>query len=804
MGETKQPMNLKNRKLTTRWISLFLPLLLLIACGPNSDILLEEEAQAPQTDSQAAAPPDAPVVEPFNPASGKGQVYSVDPNGADGNDGSQAAPWGTIQHAVDNVVPGDTILLNGGTYVGARIERSGTADSWITLASAPGADVLVNAPGPDNKHESNLEFETWEGDEIVAFWLVEGLEVADAPNWGIDMRGNEEKHSHDFIISGNRVHDNGHEDGKSGIFAAFVDDILVEDNESYGNGEHGIYLSNSGDRFVVRGNRLHDNNNCGLHINGDLESGEDGIISEGLIENNSIYENGDGGCSGINLDGVTDTVVRNNLLYQNHAGGISIFQENGAVCSQNIQVLNNTIVQAEDGRWAINISDDECINNKIFNNIILTLHEWRGSIVIPSTGINGFESDYNVIMDRFSADDDNSVISLSEWQALGYDANSVIATPDELFASAGEYHLLTGSPAVDAGMTLPGVETDLEGTPRPQGAAYDIGAYEYAGDPLSQTQLPLVLAAPQEVKSDGMITYTFDGRIYRLAAEEGAVPEDISQALDQLSPGSGDQLLNISPDGEWLVLETERFDPECVGWACLAIISADLSSADVVRANGQVVHPEGISAIASGGNLVVYSAGDGVHEIDLWAVSRAVVAFGEEEAGRDAGGTMLTVDSPFEFNNQPALSDDGSKVVFNCGPDSYAGEGAAICEVGTDGEGFRVLLTPADSPAGFPTTGALHHPDYVLDGSIVFEGDWGGEQIWRLPPGAAEPVRVTDEFGNDNSPCVLPDGRIVSLWLNRPEGSGVHELKVMGEDGRNFAMILPDVDVLDAGIGCGL
>jgi hypothetical protein len=123
--------------------------------------------------------------------------------------------------------------------------------------------------------------------------------------------------------------------------------------------------------------------------------------------------------------------------------------------------------------------------------------------------------------------------------------------------------------------------------------------------------------------------------------------------------------------------------------------------------------------------------------------------------------------------------------------------------VGSDGTNFRVLLRPSDAPAGYPTTGALHHPDYAPDGSIIFEGDWGGEQIWRLPPGAAEPILITNEFGNDNSPCVLPDGRIVSLWLERPEGSSVHEIKVMAGDGSSFAIVLPDVDVLDAGLGCG-
>jgi hypothetical protein len=42
----------------------------------------------------------------------------------------------------------------------------------------------------------------------------------------------------------------------------------------------------------------------------------------------------------------------------------------------------------------------------------------------------------------------------------------------------GDFHLLPGSPAIDAGITLLEVTNDLDGNPRPQGAGYDIGAYE--------------------------------------------------------------------------------------------------------------------------------------------------------------------------------------------------------------------------------------------------------------------------------------------------------------------------------------
>jgi parallel beta-helix repeat protein len=433
--------------------------------------------------TQTAEPINATEAIDISPEGGNRVRYVyVSPNGSDANDGSQAAPWMTIQEAVDNANPGDVIQIAAGTYVGARIERSGTANDWITLTAEPGATVLINAPGPNNQHDSNLEIETWNGNGVVAYWIIDGLEVANAPNWGIDIRGNSSNHSHHFVVRNNDVHDNGTGSEKTGIFTAFVDDVVVEGNESYGNGEHGIYLSNSGDRFTVRGNRLYNNMNCGLHMNADASQGGDGIISDGVVEANTIYNNGLGGCAGINMDGVTDTIVRNNLLYDNHATGIALFQQDGAVCSHDNRVLNNTILNESDGRWAITLSHTSCVNNKIFNNILYTAHSFRGSIELPADMITGFESDYNIVMDRFSIDDGNSVIGLADWQALGYDTNSILINLSQLFVDIGadDYHLAAGSQAIDAGLMLPDVPTDLDGRPRPAGPAFDIGAYEYS------------------------------------------------------------------------------------------------------------------------------------------------------------------------------------------------------------------------------------------------------------------------------------------------------------------------------------
>ena len=461
------------RKMLFLWLII---ILILAGCGASNRIDPGEFLEAPLTGTPQANPvqqPDAEAVQ--------GDTYYVATNGDDLNPGSALAPWRTLQHAVEQVLAGDTILVMSGTYQGMRIENSGTAQAWISLKAAPGAQVIINAPGPENKHSSNIEVETWENDGTVAYWIIEGLKVANAPNWGIDLRGNEDHKSHHLTIRNNRVHDNGVASGKTGIFAAFADDLLIEGNESYSNGEHGIYISNSSDRYIVRDNRLYQNQGCGVHQNGDASMGGDGILSDGIVEANLIYGNGSLGGAAINMDGVVNALVVNNVIYDNSATGIAIFQQDGAVCSQNNRILHNTILMPSNGRWGILIGGTGCTGNKLFNNIILSLHSYRGSINLPASMVAGFESDYNLVVDRFTTDDGDSILSLGQWQQNGYDLHSFLGLPGDLFINpeSKDFHLKEGSPAIDTGVDLPDVTGDFDGLPRPSGDGYDIGAYEY-------------------------------------------------------------------------------------------------------------------------------------------------------------------------------------------------------------------------------------------------------------------------------------------------------------------------------------
>jgi parallel beta-helix repeat protein len=346
------------------------------------------------------------------------------------------------------------------------------------LKAAPGAAVLINSLSPAHRHSGLIEVENFDG--VTSYWVIDGFELAGAPRSGVDLRFTDH-----VTVRNCRVHNSG----RTGIFLAFSYYPLIQDNESYSNGEHGIYQSNSGDYPTIRRNRLHHNYAAGIHMNGDRYfTPGDGIISFAVVEKNVIWENGTGGGSAINCDGVSDSIIRNNLLYANHASGISLYAIDGAEGSSRNRVYNNTIVQASNARWCINIpasseGQPNPAGNVVKNNILYHPSSSRGSITTYSSSASGFESDYNVVVSRFSIDEGSTVISLAQWQGLGYDRNSIVALPDQLFVNAAgsDYHLKSASPAIDAGAALAEVSDDLDGTARPQSTRYDIGCYEAQG-----------------------------------------------------------------------------------------------------------------------------------------------------------------------------------------------------------------------------------------------------------------------------------------------------------------------------------
>src|SRR4029079_1753913 len=84
--------------------------------------------------------------------------------------------------------------------------------------------------------------------------------------------------------------------GTWGIFTGFSENVTIDSNvTSNSQTQHGIYVSNSADSPVIRNNISFGNHDCGIQINADASQGGDGIITNALIENNIVHDNGVGG-----------------------------------------------------------------------------------------------------------------------------------------------------------------------------------------------------------------------------------------------------------------------------------------------------------------------------------------------------------------------------------------------------------------------------------------------------------------------------------------------------------------------------
>ena len=293
-----------------------------------------------------------------------------------------------------------------------------------------------------------------------------------------------------------------------------------------------------------------------------------------------------------------------------------------------------------------------------------------------------------------------------------------------------------------------------------------------------------------ELSPSGHIAFALPGSGFAIIeAKAGAKPETLDSIIGRAGKDSS---LTLAPRGPWMTLVTTRFG--CGQWACLAVGRGPASTWTTVRVASELVHPEGPAAIAPSGHTVVWEgSGTDGHRRDLYAASRQGDGWTKPK--------RLTAGSKHTFHGWPSFSPDGSRVVFDCGDVPYAGEGTGICEAAIDGNDVKRLVA-ARGKGWQEKLKAAHHASYAPDGSIVFEGDTdgAGEQVWRLT--VAGKASVIGSFHNDNSPCVLPDGRIASLFMGRA-GSAGHELKVMGPTGESSSMLIQGRDLRDIVLSCG-
>jgi hypothetical protein len=406
-----------------------------------------------------------------------GTTYYVSATmGKDSNPGTAAAPWQTIQNAGGGVVvPGDTVLVQAGTYDGPIFGwdmAPCAGDKLCTLAGTKTNPILFEAdpkaaPGSviiaakNSENDSGFDLEPGCDYVDILGFTVNNDGTSDTPAGSITKAG--------IALSGctgNQILSNT-VDGVSGIGGILVDtaaDVIVRGNTSMktqgtGTTGHGMYISGSSVGVQVLDNILHDNDFVGIHINGDVSEGLPGVAKNLLISGNLIYDNGQ---NGINADGIEDSTIERNIIYHNDRNGIELYQIDAYGGSTGNVIVNNTIDQSTgSGGYAISIA--ACAYDNQSSQP--TPADCTTPTADTSTGNIAFD---NVLLGGAGAYTDVSSADLSLSTNLTTAASNLFVD-----MASGNYTLAKGGPGIGTGIAKFGGASAPPAGP----GVYDIGAF---------------------------------------------------------------------------------------------------------------------------------------------------------------------------------------------------------------------------------------------------------------------------------------------------------------------------------------
>ncbi|RMD65646.1 T9SS C-terminal target domain-containing protein [Candidatus Parcubacteria bacterium] len=392
----------------------------------------------------------------------QGKTYYISPNGSDANSGTISAPWATFRQAFSVAGPGDTVFVRGGEYPSEMvtdnaIAHGGAQGNYLVIKAFPGETPILNDFGRFQLTKPYIRVEglTFLGAGISA--QATGCQVVgntfSGPGFGI---GAMHAFGNDLLFEGNTI------------------DVIQNTTL-----DHGLYV-HEGDGITIRKNRFLRSFGYAIHIFGQNQQSTPKPLKNIVIEDN--YISGSEQRSGIltafaagQAFDLSDIIIRNNIITGNGASGISLRQ------GKNIKVYNNTIYENQQSLTGSSIgpsiivpsfSGSEDVSNVTISNNLIVTTSGQVHVMVSSSGPN------IVVDNNLYWPQGNGIEGTSDSRAL-------FADPMLVNPAALDFHLDANSPAVDAGLTLAMVTEDFDGTPRPQGAAYDIGAFEFTLGPTS-------------------------------------------------------------------------------------------------------------------------------------------------------------------------------------------------------------------------------------------------------------------------------------------------------------------------------
>ncbi len=418
--------------------------------------------------------------------------YYVDcnhPSASDTNPGTLNLPWLTIQHASETIVAGDTVFIRAGIYHEQVFTTNdgNLNDGYIVFSAYQNEVPVIDGTGVSSGITGftvsngyiriiGIEIRNWE----TGIWMeyAEFIELADCEVhdcfYGIGLSYG----THDFILNRVLIHDfdlygfDATPDGGLDCYNGVLNDCISHTGRDAGQNVDGFALGHGTQQNFVFNRCTTYNVYDGFDI-----SSANTTLNGCLAYNcwNGGYKLWQDDVKLVNCIGYGSTGSNVEIDWDNEPGKTTLFN-----CTfYNGQTFNV---------WVENPGDTLYMYNCILaggDNIALAFE-------LP--GVSNYHGDFNL----FHNDNPERAITVAyndefslqqvqngEWTTYsGQDMHSVtVFDGSTIFYNSGnnDLHLVSTSPAVNAGTADGAPADDFDGNPRPYGSGIDIGAYEYQG-----------------------------------------------------------------------------------------------------------------------------------------------------------------------------------------------------------------------------------------------------------------------------------------------------------------------------------
>jgi hypothetical protein len=441
-----------------------------------------------------------------------GSLWFVSTKGSDSNNGSFSSPFVSIPHCKTAMKAADVCYIGDGVTAttvddfsaSLQLQAGGTQGNPIAFVAYPGATAVLGSSSvgygmrvPDIGVSAN-------------FVTVAGLSFSPSDHSLFPLNSTNWR-----VVANNFQCPKAN--GQDGCFTtAKMSFVKFLGNETSNTGvpaaskqQHAVYFSTDTNHVEAGWNYIHDNRSCraiqfhSSPLNGGGASDPTGHNQFDLsVHDNLIH---DDPCDGINFATVDPSQGKveayNNVIYHTGIGPnpqdgesgdysciyMAYITNTGPVGGGTVEIYNNTLYDCgsftasfpNNGSLMLNGGEPSLLV-RVRNNLMYQL----GSE--PFGNGPAWSSSY-------TSGSNNIMFSTSTAAPVPPSFLSGTTTTDPQFLDLGikNLHLQSGSPAKDAALTISSANTynnylpwngkaqDYDGVVRPQGAAYDVGAYEF-------------------------------------------------------------------------------------------------------------------------------------------------------------------------------------------------------------------------------------------------------------------------------------------------------------------------------------